>query len=224
MTTPTGNLAIHPSAREPGDGIWFATPAGFAGLPLDALVAPPGSSESEKFREVLQPVLNSAPDEVSRQQFVATLATAQQMFQKLSAEGTVHCSLGLHNDDTDEGDGGALLSLFTVSWVDTPWAPRGITAARTIVDAEGHTHIEYAELACGPASFSETIRTPTAESGLPRDPLLQLRAHLPHPDGTRLALLTLSTTAVTRREEYRTILRTIAETVSFEDPFTPGAG
>ncbi|MFF1299133.1 MULTISPECIES: hypothetical protein [unclassified Streptomyces] len=224
MTSQTPNLVTHPSVTEPGDGIWFAMPAGFTALALDALVASPDSAESERFRKALEPVLSTAPDDESRQQFVTTLTAAQQMFQTLSNEGTVHCSVGLHNDDTETSDGGALLSMFTITWVDTSWAPRGVTAARAVTDAEGHAHIGYAELACGPASFSETLRIPTAASGLPREPLLQIYAHLPHPDATSLALLTLSTTSVARREEYRAILRTIAETVSFEDPFAPEAG
>lgn len=223
MTTRTSNLAIHPSVREPGDGIWFATPAGFTALPLDALLAPPNAVESAKFREALDPVLSSAPDEASRQRFIATLVAAQRMFYPMRAEGTVHCSLGVHGDDTDNGDGSVLISLFTVTWVDTSWAPRGVTAARAIADAEGLTHIEYTELPGGPASFSETIRTPTAESGFPQEPLLQVHAHLPHPDGKSLALLTMSTPAVARREQYRAILCKVAETVSFEDPFAPGA-
>ncbi|WP_405772785.1 hypothetical protein [Streptomyces sp. NBC_01538] len=219
--TPPPNLAIHPSAREPGDGIWFAAPAGFTTLPLDALFAPSGSVESGHFQEMLAPVLNSAPDEASRQRFIATLVAAQRMFYPMRTEGTVHCSLGVHSDDTGNGDGNALISLFTVTWVEISWAPRRVTAARAIADAGGHTYIEYIELPSGPASFSETVRTPTVESGFPQEPLLQIHAHLPHPDGKSLALLTLSTSAVAQREQYRAILRKMAETVSFDDPFAP---
>jgi hypothetical protein len=45
---------------------------------------------------------------------------------------------------------------------------------------------------------------------------------LPHPDCKRLVVLTLSTTAVARRDQYRAILHQIAETVSFDDPLVPG--
>ncbi|MFG2788719.1 hypothetical protein [Streptomyces sp. NPDC048419] len=223
MTTPPPNLVIHPSVTEPGDGIWFVTPAGFTTLPLEALIEPPTSPDAEKLREALAPVLAAAPDEQSRQSFMANLADAQRMVHVLRVAGTVHCSLGLHCDDTGDGDGGVLLSLFTVGWVATAWAPRGVNAARAIATDRGHTNIEYAELACGPATFSETVRTPTAESGLPRQPLLQIYANLPHPDGDRLAVLTLSTAAVAHREQYRDILRQVADMVSFEDPFSPGA-
>ncbi|MFD3733590.1 hypothetical protein [Streptomyces sp. NPDC058632] len=73
-------------------------------------------------------------------------------------------------------------------------------------------------MAAGPATFSESTATPGSESGLPQRPLLQVHAHLPHPDCRRLAVLTLTTTAPARREEYRTILRAITESVSFESP------
>ncbi|MFF4251488.1 hypothetical protein ACFY1L_09790 [Streptomyces sp. NPDC001663] len=223
MTASATNFILHPSLAEEGDGIWFATPAGFTTLPLEALLEPATSPGAAELREALAPILASAPDELSRQSFMANLSAAQRMVNILRVAGTVHCSLGLHRDDTGDGDGGVLLSLFAVGWVATAWAPRGVNAARAVATAEGHTDIEYAELPCGPATFSETVRTPTAESGLPRQPLLQIHANLPHPDGNRLAVLTLSTTAVAHREHYRDILRQIAGMASFEDPFSPVA-
>ncbi|MEU6078982.1 hypothetical protein [Streptomyces sp. NPDC047108] len=170
----------------------------------------------------MEPVLSSAPDELVRQQFTAQLAAARQLMLALAEVGTVHCSLGLHRndvDDTDDEGGRPLFSLFTLSWRDTSWAPRHITAARAAT-VENHTHVEYFDLPCGPASISETVRTAAAGSGFPQEPLLQVFAHLPHPDGKRLAVLTLSTSAVRHREQYRSILRQIAELVSFENPLT----
>ncbi|MFJ3302729.1 hypothetical protein ACIPSA_06365 [Streptomyces sp. NPDC086549] len=202
-----------------GEGIWFATPPGFTSLPLDALLAPQASAKAEESREVLAAVLAAAPDDVVRQQVLADLANALRLFHTLRAEGTVYLSLGLHRDDISERHGDALLSLFTITWVDTAWAPRGVTAARSVAQAEGHTNIEYAELPCGPATFSESVLTPTDESGLAQKPLLQIHGHLPHPDGRSLAVLTLSTIAAVHREHYRVILRQIAELVSFNDPF-----
>jgi hypothetical protein len=54
----------------------------------------------------------------------------------LKAE-TMHCCLGLHADD--EGDGGLLLSLFTLAWRATDWAPRSVLAARA-VELAGSLH------------------------------------------------------------------------------------
>jgi hypothetical protein len=223
MTTSTPNFVLHPSATAPGEGIWYATPAGFTALPLESLLASPSSAAADDLHQALDPLLASTPDEATRQAVLANLTTAQRMFQVMRAAGTVHCSLGLHRDDTGDGDGGPLLSLFTITWVPTAWAPRAVTAARAVATAEDHTRIEYVELPSGPATFSETVRKPTPDSGLPQRPLLQVHAHIPHPDGRRLAVLTLSTTAASHREHYRAVLQQIAGLISFDDPFAPGA-
>lgn len=227
MTSPSPRFVVDDSARDPDATVWFAEPAGFTVLPLHALTAAPGSPGAEQLRTALTPLLDAAPDEVARQRFIAQLAAGQQMMVALAEVGTVHCSIGMHRDDTDEAEGGAeggdpLISFFTVSWRDTAWSPRAVTAARAVAAAEGHSDIEYVELACGPASLGETVRTAASDSGLPQGPLLQVHAYAPHPDGRRLAVLTLSTTAVGRREHYRRILRQIAETVSFDNPLAAG--
>lgn len=219
MATPASQITVHPAAREPGEGIWFATPPGFTHLPLEVLTSEVSPQEQGALDETLAPFVGAAADEVTRERFRSGLAAVRPLLQAMRGGGTTHCSLGLHRDEEGATADGVLRSLFTVSWADTAWAPRGVTAARAVLTGQGHGHIEYAEVPCGPVTFSETLREPTPESGFPRIPLLQLHAHLPHPDGTSLALLTLSTAAVGHREEYRTILRRIADTVSFEDPF-----
>ncbi|MDX2542290.1 hypothetical protein ACOT81_30945 [Streptomyces sp. WI04-05B] len=93
---------------------------------------------------------------------------------------------------------------------------------RAVTSTAGHTHIEYLELPCGPATLSETALKAAADYGLPQQPLLQVHAHVPHPDCKRLAVFTMNTTAVARRAEYRVILRQIVETVSFENPLEFG--
>ncbi|MER7488481.1 hypothetical protein ABTY20_21765 [Streptomyces sp. NPDC126497] len=157
-----------------------------------------------------------------RQQLISQFATAQQLLAALREAGTVHCSVGLHRDDVADVAGvsspAPLFSLFTVSWRETATAPRGVTAARAVTAGVGHTGVEFAELSCGPAAFSESVSVPGDGSGLPQLPLLQLHAHLPHPDCRRLAVLTLTTTAPARRDEYRAILRMIAASVSFKGP------
>jgi hypothetical protein len=50
--------------------------------------------------------------------------------------------------------------------------------------------------------------------------LLQLYAYLPHPDCRRMAVLMLSTRALEHRDEYRAILRQIAELTTFEHPLS----
>lgn len=215
-------FVVEDSARDPNTDIWFAVPPGFKEVPLENIIAPHGSPAAQKMKEAWTTLLDSATDPVLRQQLTARIAQVQQFLVALIEVGTVHCSLGLHRDDANDREVAAeavpLLSLFTIAWRGTAWAPPGVTAARAIATAGGHSGIEYLELPCGPASISETVRQAPAESGLPQEPLLQIHAHLPHPDGKRLALLTLSTTAVTQREDFRGMLQQICGMVSFENP------
>ncbi|WP_030145748.1 hypothetical protein [Streptomyces violaceorubidus] len=215
MTTP--QILLDESVEDVRAECWFAEPHGFMPMPLNSFLAGPGSSDAEAMREAVAPLLDGAPSELVRQRFVAQLALGQRMLGALCGFGTVYCSVGLHRDDIDPG-GAHLLSLFTISWRDTNVAPRGVTAARAATSAKGHTHITFEELPCGPAVLSENTLRYAAESELPQLPLLQIHAHLPHPDCKRLAVLTVSTTAVARREEYRALLRGIVDTVRFEDP------
>jgi hypothetical protein len=220
MTTAP-HFTVADSAKDPDAELWFAEPAGFRAIPLDGLLPTSGSPTADHLRAALAPFLDAAPDKMMRRQFIAQLAQGQELLGALCEIGTVHCSIGLHRDDIDEaGDssGQPLLSFFTLSWRDTAVAPRAVTAARAVSSAQSHTRIEYLELPCGPATLSETELTPSADSGLPQTPLLQIHAHLPHPDCKRLVVLTLSTTAGARREHYRAILRQIAELVSFDNP------
>ncbi|MDQ0751011.1 hypothetical protein QF034_005242 [Streptomyces africanus] len=214
----TSHVVIADSVHDPSSGIWFAVPGGFTELPLDVLLAPPASAEADRLREALAPLVEAMPDGVTRQQFIAQLASGQQLLRALREVGTVHCSLGVHRDDVEGGSGGILHSIFTVSWRDIAWSPRSVSAARAVATAEQHSHIEYLDLPSGPASMGETVRTPTSESGLPPTPLLQISAYLPHPDCKRMAVLMMSTPEIGRREQYREILRQIAELTSFDSP------
>ncbi|MEV0847341.1 hypothetical protein AB0J21_15980 [Streptomyces sp. NPDC049954] len=212
---------IDDSAYAPHTGIWFAQPAGFRPLPFAALLAPEGSVEAVRLRAGIAPLVERLPQD-ARRRFEGELAQSREYVKALTEVGTVHCSLGLHQDDEGDdgtaGSGSTLLSLFTVAWRETAWAPGRVTAARAVTGG-GHEAIELSELACGPVSFSETVRHAPPGLGLPREQsLLQFHAHLPHPDRTRLALLTLATTAVRHRAHYRAMLRDIAAHVSFENP------
>ncbi|MFF1710317.1 hypothetical protein [Streptomyces sp. NPDC058268] len=221
------HFTLHDSAYAPDTAIWYALPAGFTDLPLAVILAAPGTAAAAQRHIALGPLFAAAPNTTARQGLIAQLATAQQLLLALREIGTVHSSIGLHRDDTESGDGSPLLSLFTITWRDTAWAPRSFAAARAVATADHHTRIEYADLPCGPATLSETLRSPAPALGLPSTrggPLLQLHAHLPNPTGKRIAVLTLSTVAAARREEYRTLLRQIAELVSFENPLEGWSG
>ncbi|MFE2354937.1 hypothetical protein [Streptomyces parvulus] len=214
-------VVLHESVEDPQAELWFAEPPGFVSLPLDALLAEPGSSAAEALRVASAPLLDAAPGELARQRVVAQLAQGQQMLSALCRFGTVYCAIGLHRDDVDSsGAVTPLLSLLTITWHDTNVAPRTVTAARAVTSVSGHTNVARVDLPCGPGVLSETTSPPppTPVPGLPPLPLLQVHAHLPHPDCKRMAVLALSTVAVARRGEYRGILRQVVETVRFEDP------
>ncbi|MFD5814519.1 hypothetical protein [Streptomyces sp. NPDC127038] len=220
MTTAP-HFTVADSAADPEAEIWFAEPAGFTAVPLDALLPAPDSPEADGLRDALGPFLRAAPDESVRRRFVETFGQGQRLLGALREEGTVHCSIGLHRDDVGGDavrDAAPLLSFFTVSWRATAVAPRAVTAARAVSGPDAGTLVEYAELPCGPVTFSETVRVPADVEGVPRVALAQFRAHLPHPDCKRLVVLALSTAAVGHREQYRAVLRRIAALVSFEDP------
>ncbi|MEU9134418.1 hypothetical protein AB0D33_00350 [Streptomyces sp. NPDC048404] len=225
MTTAP-HFTVADSAEDPDADIWFAEPAGFTAVPLDALLPVPGSPAVDDLRTALAPFLEAALDGVARERFIAQFTQGQHLLGALTEAGTVHCSIGLHRDDVDAGDascGRPLLSFFTVSWRATAVSPRAVTAARAVSGLDGQARVEFAELPCGPVTFSETVHTPGVMSGIPQTPLVQFRAHLPHPDCRRLAVFTLSTTAVGRREQYRVILRRIAALASFDNPLRPAA-
>jgi len=214
----TYRVFLDDSASDPSAGIWFAVPGGFTELPIDILLAEPASAEAERLQQALAPLVEAIPDGVTRQQFIAQLASGQQLLRALREVGTVHCSLGTHRDDTVGNNSEILHSLFTVSWRDIAWSPRAVSAARAVATADQHSNIEYVDLPSGPASMGEILRIPNPETGLPPTPMLQIYAYLPHPDCKRMAVLMLSTTTVERREQYREILRQIAELTSFESP------
>jgi hypothetical protein len=216
MSAPT--IVVDDSAVDPHAELWFAEPPGFMPLPLDALLPEPDSRAADALRAAAAPFLDSAPDDTVRLRFVSHVAAGQQLLAALREAGTVYCALGLHRDDVGAAsDGLPLVSWFTVSWRATAVASRAATAARAVDSASGFDHVEYRELPCGPAAFSEAAFTPPVGTALPQRPLLQLRAHLPHPDCKRLAVLALCTTALARRSEYRVILRRIVETVCFRN-------
>ncbi|MHC8418340.1 hypothetical protein ACH121_00655 [Streptomyces sp. NB004] len=220
MSTPP--IVLDQSVDDPQAALWFAEPPGFVSLPLDALLAEPGSADAGALRAAVAPLLDAAPGEPARQRFVAQVAQGQQLLSALCGFGTVYCSIGLHRDDVD-GRGAAtpLFSLLTITWHDTNVAPRAVTAARAVTSVSGHSNVARVDLPCGPGVLSETNSAPPP--ALPPHPLLQIHAHLPHPDCKRIAVFTLSTGAVARRGEYRGVLRQVVESVRFEDPMGVGA-
>ncbi|MEW1773809.1 hypothetical protein [Streptomyces sp. NPDC086777] len=188
---------VDASARNEDADIWFALPPGFLPLPLHELAAACDAAPTAGRAAGIGPVLRLA--------------------QLFLGAGALHCCLGLHTDD--EGDGGPLLSLFTLARRAADWAPRSVLAGRVAAGAEGAEHIEMLDLPCGPVSLVQTRlkEPPELELGTPSG-LLQVTAYVPGLDGRHIAIFSLATTAADRARYYRDLLRDIAATVSFEDP------
>ncbi|MFJ2832719.1 hypothetical protein ACIPC1_35075 [Streptomyces sp. NPDC087263] len=213
----TAPYLIDDSARAEEADVWFALPPGFVALPLLELMKAGNGPEELGPGGTLSSLLDVFPDPASRQRLLAEIAPVRRMAQMLLETGTIHCSLGLHADD--EGDGGLLLSLFTLAWRVTDWAPRSVLAARAAAGADDAEHIETLDLPCGPASLVQSRMTGPLEAGLAAHrQLLQVTAYVPCPDGRRIAILTLATTAVERARHYRSLLLDIARMVSFDNP------
>ncbi|SEE65072.1 hypothetical protein [Streptomyces sp. Ag109_O5-10] len=188
---------IDDSARSEDADVWFALPSGFVPLPLHELGEACDAAQTDGPLVGLGPVLRLA--------------------QLLLEAGVMRCCLGLHTDD--EGDGGLLLSLFTLARRDTGWAPRSVLAGRAAVGVESAEHIEMLDLPCGPASLVQTRLKVPPELGLGAPSgLLQVTAYVPCLDGRGIAMLSLATTAVDHARHYRGLLRDIAATVGFENP------
>jgi hypothetical protein len=199
-------FAVDDSATRPRCDLWFALPPGFVDIPYTALLAEPDTDQAHQLRDAVHALLELMPQD-KHEAFLASLAEAQVMSELLRREGTVHCSMGLH-----EGDDGVLLhSVFTIMWLHTPWTPPKLGAAKAALARESAA-VELADLPCGPAAITESLVEAEGRQ------LFQLTGYLPHPDGRRIAVLTLSTTALSAAGHYRDILSGLVRMVSFDNP------
>jgi hypothetical protein len=199
--------AVDDSATRPGCDLWFALPPGFVDIPYTPLLAEPDTDQAHQLLDAVHTLLELVPQD-KHEAFLAGLAEAQVMSELLRRQGTVHCSMGLH-----EGDDGALLhSVLTIMWLHTPWTPPKLGAAKAALALESADAVELADLPCGPAAITESLVETEGQQ------LFRLTGYLPHPDGRRIAVLTLSTTAVSAAGHYRDILSGLVRMVSFDNP------
>jgi hypothetical protein len=209
---------IDESARSQDADVWFALPGGFVPLPLHDLSEAAHHTAQTGWQDgLLRPLLEAVPEGSDRQRLLTDLGPVLRMAQLLLAAGAVQCCIGLHRDD--EGEGRLLLSLFILASRATGWAPRSVLAARAAMSAQDADQIVTLDLPCGPASLVQVALNGSPENGIAEGHrLLQITAYVPCPDGRRIALLTLATTAVGQAEYYRALLIDIAGTVSFDNP------
>ncbi|NBE54914.1 hypothetical protein [Streptomyces boluensis] len=208
-------LLIGDSARDTSSKIWYALPAGFLDVPLDALDPEPGTAQEEDLERALDLILDAAP-EAERDRYAGALRDVRYMTAQMRNEGVIGCSLGMHYAD----DGSSAMSVVTVALRDIDWAPARITAVRAASLRETPENVELLTLPGGrPASISDTLVTmPDLADGLPSQELYQCNVYIPAPSGAQLGVVTLSSTAVGSRKHYRDMMVGIAHTVSFQDP------
>ncbi|MER5938306.1 hypothetical protein ABT121_13400 [Streptomyces sp. NPDC001928] len=207
-------LVIDDSARDPSSKIWYALPAGYFNVPVDALAPEPGSEQEAQLEQALALVLDVAPED-QRDRYVGALRDVRYMAGQMRRDGVLACSLGMHYAD----DGSSATSVFTVALQDIEWAPAKVTAVSAVSSRESAENVGLLTLPGGrPASICDTLITVPALAGLPSQDLYQCTLYIPAPSGTQLGVLTLSSTAVDCRGYYRDMLAGIAHTVSFHDP------
>ncbi|MFF4561058.1 hypothetical protein [Streptomyces sp. NPDC001435] len=215
-------ISIDSSVRMPDADVWFALPAGFIPLPLRELAPSEGAPETaDSTQRPLGALVEAMRSPEERRHLATLLAPVGRMFQVLACSGVIHCSLGLHRDD--DGDGRLLPSLFTLSWSETAWAPRRVIASRVAAGFADARHVEALDLCCGPALLVENVVSTQVTADLSQE-LLQVAVHVPFPSATKLAVLTLSTMAEHRADNYRNLMREVAEMVTFENLFPTDRG
>ncbi|MFF3820055.1 hypothetical protein ACFYYD_26265 [Streptomyces bluensis] len=207
-------LVIDDSARDTKSKLWYALPDGYLDVPLEALDPAPGTEHEEQFMNVMALILDCAPEE-QRDRYVGALRDMRLMVAQMRTEGVIGCSLGMHFG----GDGSSALSVVTVALRDIEWAPPKLTAVRAASLRESPTNVQLLTLpGVRPGSISDTLVTAPAVAGMPAQDLYQCDVYIPAPSGAQLAVLTLSTTAVSARAHYRDWMEAIAHTVAFHDP------
>ena len=207
-------LVIDDSARDTTAKLWYALPDGYLDVPLEALDPAPGTEHEEQFTNVMALILGCVPEE-QRDRYVGALRDMRFMVAQMRTEGVIGCSLGMHFGD----DGSSSLSVVTVALRDIEWAPPKLTAVRAVSLRESPTNVKLLTLPGGlPGSISDTLVTVPAAVGMPAQDLYQCDVYIPAPSGAQLAVLNLSTTAVSARAHYRDWMEAIAHTVAFHDP------
>jgi hypothetical protein len=209
----TLEYAVDESAMRSDCDLWFAVPPGFTELPFASLFHDSGSPEGGRARAAIDALLDLVPEE-KLADLLTRLSEAHATVGLLIREGLSHLSLGAHEAD----DGRVLESVLTLNRGEMPRGPRDLMAARAATARQSALPVAVPHLPCGPAAFTEAVMELPAEADTRCRSLYQATAYLPYPDGGRLAVLTLTSTAVDAREFFRDVHRAIAESVSFDNP------
>ncbi|MET9293231.1 hypothetical protein [Streptomyces sp. NPDC003077] len=205
LTADAYEYVVDDSAVDNDCAIWFALPAGFFEIPLQAPADDPEAEGASK--DAIRAFLELVPQE-QRMAVLADLEDAWTTSQLLRQSSIAHFAMGVHQAD----DGSVMRCVFTIAWQGIPWTPAKLSAAKAAMSLPNTQRAELVELPCGPAAITQS-RTQWEEQDV-----FQTTGYLPHPDGKRIAVLTLSTTATAGHEQYRDILLGITHMVSFDNP------
>ncbi|MEU3989163.1 hypothetical protein [Streptomyces platensis] len=199
-------FAVAGSAMNAECDIWFAVPPGFVEVPLTSV---PDQSDAAATHgiELLAELVSDEQYESLR----SNMDEARSLGRLLARAGTVHLSMGVHQDDL----GDVLHSVFLLKWEEVPWAPPKLAAAKAALASSEAGDAELVDLPCGPAAVVESLNEREGQK------VFQMTGYLPHPDGHRVAVLALSTTAGSDHEHYRDMFYGIARMVSFDNPLPP---
>ncbi|MFG2211046.1 hypothetical protein [Streptomyces sp. NPDC048638] len=182
----------------------YTSPPGFVEVPLAPVPDTSGAADGLELLAALVP-------EEQYGSFRSSLDEARAMGGLLARTGAVHLSMGVHDDES----GDVLRSVFLIKWEEMPWTPPKLAATKAALASSGSREAELIDLPCGPAAVVESLTEREGEK------VFQMTGYLPHPEGRRVAVLALSTTACSNHEHYRDMSHGIARMVSFDNPLPP---
>jgi hypothetical protein len=219
MSALTGRL--DPSHQD-GDEtpVWVELPVGFAPLPTDDIDQRMATAET---------VLTELAPEQLKGTVRPVVGALTYFLHDLVARNALYCGIGHHLSAVD---GSTVTSSLVVS-LQRFWEERNPRLVlkdllQTKLDAGDRGQSDLVDLANGPVLFFETTRVmPTPQlPGLPPVPdgsttrIFQLEALVPSADGAMMAAIEFSTPFESYGPEFRTMIVTMAASVSFTEPTT----
>jgi hypothetical protein len=203
------------------DVVWVEVPTGFVALPLEDI--------GDRMANAETVVGELAPDEL-REVVGPLVGVLSEFLRDLVARRVVYCGIGRHLSALDSS---VLTSSLVVSLQAFPEErnPRLVLKdlVRAKADAGERAQVDLVHVDDRPMLFAErVVDLPTprfpGQPDVPPDSLtsvFQLEALVPSEDGTRLVGIEFSTPFAAHGPEFRTMVVTMAASVSFTEPAAP---
>ena len=198
--------------------IWVEIPTGYVPLPTD---------DVRENMDVAREVVGGQVSADQRPTVPAMIRLLTSYLEALAARNGLYCGVGHHLSPVD---GSAVTSSLVVSLQEFPEEvnPRVLLKDLTITKAEAgeRGQVDLVDVQGRPMLFFERNRPLPAPRlpGLPEVPegtmttVYQLEALVPSDDGSKLVAIELSTPFVERGPEFRAMVVTMANSVSFDPP------